>query len=74
MRKCEYPNGSPIGHPDDVGEDRGIARLFPGLTLRALTFHQDREVIHALQLNYHEIVLWRRWLCDCADHLVKGGI
>ncbi len=67
MFQCEYANGRALGNPEDVGEDKGIARLHPGLALRALTFYglrPDEDPIHALQLNFYETVLWRRWLCD----------
>ena len=67
MKTCEYPNSAAI-NTGFVGEDKGIARLLPGLSLRALNFYEYPEVIHALQLNYYEVVLWRRWLCDCPEH------
>lgn len=62
MQKCEYPDGS------DIHTTPGELLDQLGLALRGIFFHDLEDPLHAIQLNYGQTVLWRRWLCAPSCH------
>ena len=68
MRTCEYATRPPFAQ-NSVRPDYYQNH---GLEMRSIDFPPHGE-IHAVQMNYGELVLWRRWICGASCSWNHGG-